>query len=268
MTREEITEKREIERDRIGGCPSVSLQEEEEVLKYYGRKLREVVEALKLPDRVLSCAATLYRRIALLKPPTEQAPKHTVLVAAYLGSKAEESYVSAEDLAKVLREDSKAVLKREPQALESLNFELKCHCPFRALKGICADIDERLPVGSSINKRFPGLIRRARDDLAHLLASTDAPLLHPPGQLAAGSLLWAAKAFGEECYAEVEREVHSCAERAGVSEGLQSALPSVAELLEDGQREQEHGALDDIAERLKKFRTAKQQQQQSNGDGS
>lgn len=144
---------------------------EHKLLAHYGLKLIQLSRTLKLPDKVTSTACAYLRRFYVKKSCLEVDPQGIVLTCLYLAGKVEDSYLSAERLHSVGGIPEEIILKSELVLLQGLEFDLKCHCAYKALFG------GRLQGGD--NTRDP----EARKKMDRLLI-TDAILIYSPGQLA------------------------------------------------------------------------------------
>lgn len=141
---------------------------ERRLLAHYGLVLLKLCRTLKLPDKVMTSACSYLRRFYVKKSCLEVDPQGIVLTCLYLACKIEDCYLSAERVSNVGGIPEDIILKSELVLLQGLDFDLACHCVFKALAG-----------GASIGP--PDV--SAREKMERLLV-TDAVLLHTPGQLA------------------------------------------------------------------------------------
>lgn len=177
--------------------PSISPEEELLLLRYYQAQLVAICAKLHMPTRVQCAALTYFKRFYLSYSTMEFDPRNIMLTCIYTASKVEEHYISAEDFCKQLEQKPSAVLRNETALLQGLGFDLIVHSPYKALAGLfqeltrlCAERPSALDA-SLISSLEPATRSRARGSATSAvdaLMLSDAPLLHPPGQLALAAL--------------------------------------------------------------------------------
>jgi len=141
---------------------------ERKLLAHHSRTLIQLCRKLKQPDKIITSSCSFLRRFYVKKSCLEVDPQGIVLTCLYLACKVEDCYMKAAQVAAVGGLPEEIILKSELVLLQGVEFDLACHCVFKAL------------AGGSDGARGDGA---ARQKMETLLA-TDAVLLYTPGQLA------------------------------------------------------------------------------------
>lgn len=182
-------------------------KEEEIYRKRLEAKIDPLCSAFNLPVKVTHAATTLFKRYCLANPIVLTNLKIVMVASVYLACKVEESYVSAEQLCKVVKDiDYNKVLNAELAVLQGVDFQLISFGAFRPLRGFRADAihtvnsDGGEESSSNNNKvvvveKIRECYTKSQEDLKKQLL-TDAMFLFPPGQLALSAFLKAAKEVG------------------------------------------------------------------------
>ena len=187
-----------------------SAKDEEIYRKRLEAKIESLCSAFNLPVKVTVSATTLFKRYCLANPIMLTNLKIVMVASVYVACKVEESYVSAEQLCKVVKDiDYNKVLNAELAVLQGVDFQLISFGAFRPLRGFRADAIHS--VSSSNNNEGGGdassnskelvvekireCYNKSQEDLKKQLL-TDAMFLFPPGQLALSAFLKAAREMG------------------------------------------------------------------------
>ena len=188
-----------------------SAKDEEIYRKRLEAKIDSLCSAFNLPVKVTVSATTLFKRYCLANPIMLTNLKIVMVASVYVACKVEESYVSAEQLCKVVKDiDYNKVLNAELAVLQGVDFQLISFGAFRPLRGFRADAIHS--VSSSNNNEGGGgdsssnskelvvekireCYNKSQEDLKKQLL-TDAMFLFPPGQLALSAFLKAAREMG------------------------------------------------------------------------
>ncbi len=188
-----------------------SAKDEEIYRKRLEAKIESLCLAFNLPVKVTVSATTLFKRYCLANPIMLTNLKIVMVASVYVACKVEESYVSAEQLCKVVKDiDYNKVLNAELAVLQGVDFQLISFGAFRPLRGFRADAIHS--VSSSNNNEGGGgdassnskelvvekireCYNKSQEDLKKQLL-TDAMFLFPPGQLALSAFLKAAREMG------------------------------------------------------------------------
>eukprot|EP00897_Mesotaenium_endlicherianum_P001137 jgi/Mesen1/11023/ME000098S10415 len=178
------------------GDPSSPLPEpltvDEEVLlcKYFEVKIQAVCSAFNFPIKIQATAITYFKRFYLHWSVMEHMPKHIMLTCIYLACKVEEVYVSAEEFGKGINQDPEQVLTNELMVLQTLHFDLITYAPYRALEGFLIDMQSFWEAAGDAppSKEQLQSYREKAKGIVDSIMLTDAPLTHPPGQLALAAL--------------------------------------------------------------------------------
>ena len=120
-----------------------------------------------MPPKVLGTAITYFQRFYLHHSVMDADPKHIMMASVYLACKTEEHYISAEELARMTKQDPSIVLREELNLLNGLNFDLIVHHPYRPLLALQLLLDElaggeRVYAFASDEERRKLLMRKAR----------------------------------------------------------------------------------------------------------
>ena len=172
-------------------------------------KIDPLCRAFNLPVKVCATATMLFKRFCLERPTATMHLKIVMVACVYVACKVEESYVSAEQLCKVVKDaDFKKVLAAELAVLQGVNFELVSFSAFRPLRGFRADAihsikDEPQGTNKMIRKCYDVAIGELKRQML-----TDLPLMYPPGQLALSAFMKAARC--EKCRALEEYIATKC----------------------------------------------------------
>ncbi|KAF8060065.1 Zeaxanthin epoxidase [Scenedesmus sp. PABB004] len=176
-------------------CP-ISVEDEAALTAYYAVKLKAICQQLQLPSKVLASSMTFFRRFYSQASCLEHDPNRIMPTCIYLACKVEEAYRSAEGLARSMGIEPAALLRSEVPLLQGLSFDLVVHSPYRALAGLLKELDELRGARSALldgalleapAERLAAGGAKARAGL-DVLMLTEAPLLQPPGLLAAAAL--------------------------------------------------------------------------------
>lgn len=141
---------------------------ERKLLAHHSRTLIQLCRKLNHPDKVITSSCSFLRRFYVKKSCLEVDPQGIVLTCLYLACKVEDCYMPVKQVAAVGGLPKEIILKSELVLLQGVEFDLACHCVFKAL------------AGGSDGARGDDA---ARQKMETLLA-TDAVLLYTPGQLA------------------------------------------------------------------------------------
>ncbi|KAL6506768.1 hypothetical protein OROHE_022205 [Orobanche hederae] len=138
--------------------PKALKTEEEQLLRaFYEFKIQDVCDAFRFPRKIQR------------------------LTCIYAACKAEENYVSAEELGKGIEQDHQMILNNEMLVLQSLGIDLIVYAPYRALDGFISDMEELYDGKLVQSEIIKNLHESAKVEVDKIMRS-DAPLLFPPGQ--------------------------------------------------------------------------------------
>lgn len=233
---------------------SMALTTEEEtlILRYHEWKIQSICAAFVLPRKVKHTAVQLFKRCFTTTHVGEHSLKIIMLTAIYVACKVEESYISAEEFCKGVREDPSRVLAAEVTFLAILKFQLVCYSATRPLDGFLRDIEDggcRASSTELVNCRTKAL------DIIDALMLTDVPLVHPPGQIALCALRRAAREERADALVEYCESVGDRATTAPTRNGrtLKQILDEIETFVERG-TEPDEGVVKEIDKKLKLWR--------------
>lgn len=177
-----------------------TMKEEEVYRKRLEAKIEPLCNAFNLPIKVTTAAQLLFKRFCLQNSILTTNLKIVMVASVYVACKVEESYVSAEQLCKVVKDiDHNKVLNAELAVLQGVNFQLISFSAFRPLRGFRADaihtIKQMSFVGGAVDdlsETIRECYNKAAIDLKKQLL-TDLVFIYPPGQLALSAFLKAAR---------------------------------------------------------------------------
>lgn len=251
------TSEAEIETDAL------TPEEEDEILRYHEHKIQSICAAFALPRKVKSTAVMLFKRFILRAGAGAYSLKIMMLTSIYVACKVEESYISADEFCKGVREDPARVLAAEVSFLAGLRFQLVCYSAVRPLDGFLRDIEDGACAVSS--KELIACRQKALDGIDALML-TDVPLVRPPGQIALCALRRAAReekvpVLVEYCESIGERDAPS---KKGSS--LKKALDEIDPYFERGVAPEE-AVVKEIDKKLKLWRAKYVGKASTDGDG-
>ena len=219
---------------------ALTTEEEALILRYHEHKIQTLCVAFSLPRKVNYTALQLFKRCYTTTHVGEHSLKIIMLTAIYVACKVEESYISAEEFCKGVREDPARVLAAEVTFLAILKFQLVCYGAARPLDGFLRDIEDGGCKATStelVNCRAKAL------KIIDALMLTDVPLVYPPGQIALCALRRAAR---EENAGALESYCESVGERA-TSTSTRDSERTLKEVLDDIDAFVERGTAPDEA---------------------
>ena len=172
---------------------ALSVDEAVALARYHEKKIQSVCAAFSLPRKVKNTAVMLFKRFALARGVETHSLKVMMLTSVYVACKVEESYISADEFCKGVREDPARVLAAEVTFLSGLRFELVCYGATRPLDGFLRDVEDG---GCQVSAKHLVECRRMALETIDALMLTDVPLVHAPGQIALCALRRAARDVG------------------------------------------------------------------------
>lgn len=199
----------------------VTHEDERKLLRFYMGEMVNLCASMKFPTKVKATALMYLKRFFLYSSCINQPPMKMMLTCIYLACKIEEAYIGAEDFCRQLNQDPKAVLSNEVPLLQGLQFDLIVHSPYRALDGLfedvricreqgtCAHMDEAV---MQAPPEALGRWRASAISAVDALMLSDAPLQHPPGQLALAALRNGLKAHGVRLVKYIEHAARQAKE--------------------------------------------------------
>ncbi|KAH7622136.1 putative Cyclin-H1-1 [Nannochloris sp. 'desiccata'] len=209
----------------------ISPLEESGLLRHYQEKIVAVSVNLKLPRKVLSTSINFLKRFYLKRSCFEYDPQQMVLVCLYLACKAEDCYISAAELGRLVGVPADLLLKLELVLLQGIEFDLQIHSMYRAVEGCLLDFTEWIDKKAVLNKEASESLKAAVNLAADRILLSDAPLLFTPGQLGLSALYsGVVKTHPEFCNRKGDNsEFKSYLEHVGKDHsGVQSAAAAAA----------------------------------------
>eukprot|EP00127_Corallochytrium_limacisporum_P005962 Clim_evm39s215 gene=Clim_evmTU39s215 len=202
---------------------ALSIEEELDVQVALELSLQEIMSASRVPPKVWATAHSFLKRYLLHRSfndlPKGVTPGVLLINAAFAATKADGVFFRASDFmnlalrinsAAVVYPDSckitgqrdakivgEAVVGFEVEFLDSINYDLAVHSPFRVLTGLEVEIVAQLREQTGhdlsenqLKKVMPALMKEASRTMRRLLL-TDAPLILTPSQLGVAALMLA-----------------------------------------------------------------------------
>lgn len=165
----------------------VTTEEELKFINFFAKKVQSFCYSLNLPTEVTATAISFFRRFFLINSAMEIHPKHILLTSIFLACKSENYFIGIEAFAKKTKSKSESILKYEFNLLESLQFTLLNHHPFRPLHGFFLDI--QFVLRGKVDLNYLGQIyTNCKKKIMEILL-TDAVYLYTPPQITLASLL-------------------------------------------------------------------------------
>ena len=180
----ESTSAKTVEKDAL------TSEEERLILRYHEHKIQTICAAFVLPRKVKITAVMLFKRFTLRHGVGAHSLKIIMLTSIYVACKVEESYISADEFCKGVREDPARVLAAEVTFLSGLKFQLVCYGAARPLDGFLRDVEDG---GCKVTGAQLVACRKSALETIDALMLTDVPLVRPPGQIALCALRRAAR---------------------------------------------------------------------------
>jgi len=230
----------------------LTLEEETQILRYHEHKIQSICVAFSLPRKVKNTAVMLFKRFALVHGVAAHSLKIIMLTSIYVACKVEESYISADEFCKGVREDPARVLAAEVTFLSGLKFQLVCYGATRPLEGFLRDVEDG---ACKVTAKQLVECRKIALELIDSLMLTDVPLVRPPGQIALCALRRAARGANA---ADLVNYCESVGSRgttpAPKGPALKEILDEIESHIEEGV-EPDEAVVKEIDKKLKLFRS-------------
>ncbi|SCV01538.1 LANO_0F12288g1_1 [Lachancea nothofagi CBS 11611] len=165
----------------------VSTQEELLLIGYFARMILSFAGKMNLPTEVAATAVSFFRKFFLSNSVMEFAPKEMFHTALFFACKSENYFIGVESFAKKAKTTTDAVLKHEFKLLESLNFTLMNHHPYKALHGFFLDIQSVL--SGKVDLNYMGQVYTNCKKAISDALLTDAVYFFSPPQITLAILL-------------------------------------------------------------------------------
>ena len=231
---------------------ALTLEEETQILRYHEHKIQSICAAFSLPRKVKNTAVMLFKRFALAHGVAAHSLKIIMLTSIYVACKVEESYISADEFCKGVREDPARVLAAEVTFLSGLKFQLVCYGATRPLEGFLRDVEDG---ACKVTAKQLVECRKTALELIDSLMLTDVPLVRPPGQIALCALRRAARGANAD---DLARYCESVGSRGTTPAPKGSALKDILDEIESHVEEgvePEEAVVKEIDKKLKLFRS-------------
>jgi cyclin H len=189
--RTQVNEKSSLKVDeRLQGQPEVdplqiekvTVEEELQLISFHSRRIGPLARHFNMPSQVRATAISFLRKFYLVNSVMEHHPKLILLTCLFLAAKSENYFISISTFSKKTRIAAESILSLEFEVLQSLQFTLLTHHPFRPLYGFFFDIQDVLSDEYS-EKELGSLYDEARKIIDETLIS-DAVYLYTPPQIA------------------------------------------------------------------------------------
>ncbi|SCU97586.1 LADA_0H07052g1_1 [Lachancea dasiensis] len=165
----------------------VSPHEELLLVNYFARMILSFAGKMNLPTEVAATAVSFFRKFFLSNSVMEFPPKEVFHTTLFFACKSENYFMGVESFAKKAKTSADAVLKHEFKLLESLNFTLMNHHPYKALHGFFLDIQNVL--SGKVDMKYMGQVyTNCKKSISDALL-TDAIYFYTPPQITLAILL-------------------------------------------------------------------------------
>lgn len=171
----------------------VSTEEELLLVSYFARMILSFAGKMNLPTEVAATAVSFFRKFYLSNSVSEISPKEVFHTALFFSCKSENYFIGVESFAKKAKSNPSAVLKHEFKLLESLNFTLMNHHPYKALHGFFLDIQSVL--AGKVDMNYMGQVYTDCKKIITDALLTDAVYFYSPPQITLAALLIADEAL-------------------------------------------------------------------------
>lgn len=172
----------------------LTLEEELKYLNFYCENIMKVTQSFRMPTQVKATAVSFFKKFYLINSVMEYHPKNVLYTCVFLAAKSENYFMSIETFCKALpKTEPKDVLDLEFIVLQSLQFTLLVHHPFRPLYGFFLDFQGVLlhpnPVMYDVSVDTIGsLYDKAKKWLIDFALLSDASFLFTPPQIALAAM--------------------------------------------------------------------------------
>ncbi|SCU83637.1 LAFA_0D04764g1_1 [Lachancea sp. 'fantastica'] len=165
----------------------VTTHEELLLVNYFARMIISFAGKMNLPTEVAATAVAFFRRFFLSNSVMDLPPKEVFHTTLFFACKTENYFIGVDSFAKKAKTTTEAVLKHEFKLLESLNFTLMNHHPYKALHGFFLDIQNVL--SGRVDMQYMGQVyTNCKKSISDALL-TDAVYFFTPPQITLAILL-------------------------------------------------------------------------------
>ncbi|CCH44566.1 Cyclin CCL1 [Wickerhamomyces ciferrii] len=165
----------------------VTVDEEQKLISFHSRRIIMLAKYFNMPSQVRATAISFLRKFYLVNSVMEYHPKLVLLTCLFLAAKSENFFISIASFSKrIPKTTPESILSLEFEILQSLQFTLFVHHPFRPLYGFFFDIQEVLKGEISV-KELGKIYDGARNLINDALIS-DAVYYYTPPQIALACL--------------------------------------------------------------------------------
>jgi len=183
----------ELERLRTNanakGVEGWTVQHSLHLERYYTRKIQEICNLLKYPEKIQATAIVYFKRFYLFNCMLEYPPKVFMLTCIYLSCKVEENHVDAKEFGQHLNQDGTLILQSEILVLKILKFHLNIFHPYKPAFGFIANMQEK----KLLSKELADRLVNGTNSLIHDSLNTDLCFIFPPSQIALAAICVASK---------------------------------------------------------------------------
>ncbi|SCW00109.1 LAFE_0B09648g1_1 [Lachancea fermentati] len=165
----------------------VTVEEEYMLVNYYAKMIISFAGKMNLPTEVAATAASFLRRFYLVNSVMDIVPKEIFYTTLFFACKSENYFIGVESFAKKTKSTPESILKHEFKLLESLQFTLMNHHPYKALHGFFLDIQTVLQ--GKVDLKYMGQVyNNCKKTITDALL-TDAVYFFTPPQITLAALL-------------------------------------------------------------------------------
>ncbi|SCU79062.1 LAMI_0A07162g1_1 [Lachancea mirantina] len=165
----------------------VTADEEVLLVNYFARMLLTFATKMNLPTEVAATAVTFFRRFYLNNSVMDIVPKEIFYTTLFFACKSENFFIGIDSFAKKTKSKNEDVLKYEFRLLESLQFTLMNHHPFKALHGFFLDIQNILQ--GKVDLNYMGQVYTNCKKTIMEAILTDVVYFYSPPQITLAALL-------------------------------------------------------------------------------
>ncbi|KAH3680932.1 hypothetical protein WICMUC_000075 [Wickerhamomyces mucosus] len=165
----------------------VTIDEELKLISFHSRRIGMLAKHFNMPSQVRATAISFLRKFYLVNSVMEYHPKLVLLTCLFLAAKSENYFISINSFSKrIPKTTPESILSLEFEILQSLEFTLLTHHPFRPLYGFFFDLQDVLK-----DEMKPNELGKIYDDARKLIDEaliSDAVYHFTPPQIALACL--------------------------------------------------------------------------------
>ncbi|KAK3995546.1 cyclin-like protein [Cladorrhinum sp. PSN332] len=194
--------------------------EESLIVSFNTSELLRAAELFEIPDSVKATGAIFFKRFYVTNSVMTYPPQEMMIVALFLGFKAEGNFPDINDFKKIFNKSAEEILAGEFLLFQGLRFALEVKHPFRALRGAMMELHA---LGEFDSNHLISIERKAREILKFSPLMTDAYFHYTPSQIMLAALSLADRGLAERL---LQKTFHFVAPSSGADTPNPGATPA------------------------------------------